>query len=110
MDFLSGDWFNVLVKLVRADGLNKVFNSTFDFVIFASELLAFNCNPLFLHFDKFIKSVSLSILRKVNEHSLGEGLKIVFNTVLHNIVDVYNKLLELGKAHVYVVKVTIDVH
>jgi hypothetical protein len=52
----------------------------------------------------------LSILRKVNEHSLGEGLKIVFNTVLHNIVDVYNKLLELGKTHVYVVKVTIDVH
>jgi len=110
LDFFGRYWLNMLIKLVRADGLNKILNSTFDFVILASKLLALNSNPLFLHFDEFVKSVCLSVLRKVNEHSFGEGLEVVLNSVLHDVVDVDDKLLKLSETHMHVVKVTIDVH
>ena len=57
LNFLSGDGFNMLVKLVRANCLDKVFNSSFNFVVLASEFLALNCDPLLLHLDESVKSV-----------------------------------------------------
>ena len=100
----------MLVQLVGADCLDEVLDSAFDFVVLAAELLRLNGNPIFLHLDECIKSVSLGILGQVNEHSLGEGLEVVLNTVFHDVIDIDNELLKLGKTLVNVVKVTIDVH
>ena len=33
LDFLSGDWLDVLIKLVRANGLDKILYSSFNFVV-----------------------------------------------------------------------------
>jgi hypothetical protein len=52
----------------------------------------------------------LSILRQVNENGLGERLKIVLNTVLHDVVDVNDQLLQLGETLVDVMEIAINVH
>jgi len=56
----------MLVKLVRANSLNQVLDCAFNLVVLASKFLAFNGNPLFLHFYELIKSVSLGFLGKIN--------------------------------------------
>ena len=86
----------MLVKLIRADGLDEIFDSSFNFVVLASKLLRLNGDPFFLHLYKLVKSVSLSILRQVNQDSLREGFKVVLDSVLHDIVDVDDELLKLG--------------
>jgi hypothetical protein len=53
----------MLIKLIRADGLNKILNSTFNFLILGLEFLGLLTDPNFLHFDEIIESESLSILR-----------------------------------------------
>jgi len=52
----------------------------------------------------------LSILRQVDEHSLGETLQVVLNSVLHDIIDVNDKLLKLGKSAMNMAQVAINVH
>jgi hypothetical protein len=100
----------VLVKLVRADGLDKVFHGSFDLVILAFELLRLFSDPLFLHSNEVIKGESLGILRKVDENGLRQRLEIVLDTVLHDVVDINNQLLKLGKTDMHVVEIAIDVH
>jgi hypothetical protein len=39
LDLFGRNWFDVLIKLVRADRLNKVLDSLFDFVVLGLELL-----------------------------------------------------------------------
>jgi len=90
--------------------LDEILDGAFDFVVLAAEFLRLDGNPLFLHLDEFIKSVGLSVLGQVDEHGLGEGLEVVLDTVLHDVIDVDNELLKLGKTLVNVVEVTIDVH
>ena len=54
-DVLHRDGVDSRVKLVRADGLEEVLNSAFDFVILAPEFLGGRLNPVFLHLDEFVK-------------------------------------------------------
>ena len=110
LNFLGGDWLNMLVKLIGADGLNEIFNCTFDLVVLGLELLGLLSDPLFLHFDELVKSEGLSILWEVDKNGLGKTLEVVLNSVLHDIVDVDDELLELGKTLMNVVEVAIDVH
>jgi len=70
LDFLGRDWLDMLVKLVGADGLDKIFNCTFNFVVLGLELLRFFSDPVLLHGDEVIESEGLGILRKVDQHSL----------------------------------------
>jgi len=49
-------------------------------------------------------------LWEVDEHSLGETLQIVLNSVLHDIINVNDKLLKLGKTAVNMAQVAINVH
>jgi hypothetical protein len=110
LDLFSRDGLNMLIQLVRANGLDQVLNSTFNFVILAAELLGLNSDPFLLHLDEFVKSVGLGILGQVDEHGLGERLEVVLNTVLHDVVDVDDQLLELGEALVDVGQVAVNVH
>jgi len=100
----------VLVELVGADSLDEIINSSFNFVVLASKLLRLNGDPFFLHLYKLVKSVSLSILRQVNQDSLGEGFKVVLDSVFHNIIDVNDELFEFGKTLVHMGQVAINVH
>ena len=70
LDFLSRDWLNMLIKLVRADGLDKILNSSFNFVVLGLKLLRFFSDPFRLHLYELIKSEGLSILWKVDQNSL----------------------------------------
>jgi len=63
-----------------------------------------------LHLDELIKRESGAVLRKVNKHCLGESLKVVLNAVLHDVVNVDNKLVELVETLVNVVKEAFNVH
>jgi hypothetical protein len=63
-----------------------------------------------LHLDKIIESKRLGILRQINKDGLGKSFEVVLYTVLHDVVDVNNQLLEFCKALMDVVKVTINVH
>ena len=45
----------MLIKLIRANGLDQILNGTFDFVILAPEFLGGRLNPVFLHLDEFVK-------------------------------------------------------
>jgi hypothetical protein len=56
----------MLIKLIWANSLDEVLNSTFNLVILASKFLAFDGNPLFLHLYEFVKSVSLGFLGKID--------------------------------------------
>ena len=47
---------------------------------------------------------------EVHEHSLGETLQVVLNSVLHDIINVNDKLLKLGKTAVNMAQVAINVH
>lgn len=100
----------MLIELVRADGLNEILDGAFDFVVLALQLLRFFSDPLFLHLDELIKSEGLSVLWQVDEDCLGETLKVVLDSVLHDVVDVDDQLLELGESLMDVVEVAIDVH
>ena len=100
----------MLVELVRANSLNQIFDSAFDFVVLAAELLAFDCDPNFLHLYEFVESVSLGFLWQIDEHCLGKSLKVVFNTVLHNVVDVDDELLEFGQTLMHVIQIAVDIH
>ena len=110
LDLLSRDWLNMLIKLIRADGLNEILNGSLNLVVLGLELLGFLSDPLLLHLDEVIKSVGLSVLWEVDEHSLGETLQIVLNSVLHDIINVNDKLLKLGKTAVNMAQVAINVH
>ena len=100
----------MLIKLIRTDSLNKILDCSFNLIVLASKFLTFNSNPLLLHFNKFIESVGLGFLWKVNKNGLGKCLQVVLDTVLHNVVDVYDQLFEFSKTLVHVVQVTINVH
>jgi len=100
----------MLIKLIGADCLNEIFDCTLDLVVLRLELLGLFSDPLFLHLDEFVKSESLSILRKVDENGLGKTLKVVLDTVLHDVVDIDDKLLQFGKALMDVVQISINVH
>jgi hypothetical protein len=110
LNFLSGDWLNMLVKLIRANCLDKIFDSSFDLVVLGLEFLGFLSDPLFLHLDELIESEGLGILWEVDKNGLGETLKVVLNSVLHDIVDVDDELLKLGKTLMNMVEITINVH
>ena len=100
----------MLVKLVGANGLNEIFDGLLDFVVLGLELLTLGCNPFTLHLDEFIKSVGGRLLGQVHENCLGERLEVVLNTVLHDVIDIDDELLKLGKTCMYVGQVAIDVH
>jgi hypothetical protein len=110
LDLFSRDRLNMLIKLVRADGLDKILNCTFNLEVLGLELLGLFLDPFLLHLDEVIKSEGSGILRKVDQDSLGEGLEVVLNTVLHDVIDVDDQLLKLGKSLMNVVEITIDVH
>jgi len=110
LDLLSRDWLNVLVQLVGANGLDQVVDGSFDLVVLALELLGLLSDPDLLHFDEVVEGEGLGVLWQVDEHSLGEGLQVVLNSVLHDVIDVDDQLLELGKSLVDVVQVSINVH
>jgi hypothetical protein len=100
----------MLIKLVRADGLDEILDSTFNLVILALELLRLLTDPFLLHLDELIESEGLGILWEVDENSLRKTLEVVLNTVLHDIVDVDDELLKLGEALMNVMKISINVH
>lgn len=110
MDFFSADGLYVLVELVGADSLDEVFHSTFNFVVLRLEFLRLVLDPDLLHLHEVIESEGLSILREVDQDSLGQSLEVVLNSVLHDIVDVDDQLLELSQALVHVMQVAVDVH
>jgi hypothetical protein len=110
LDLFSRNRFDMLIQLVRANSLDQVLNCTLDFLILGLKFLRLVTDPILLHFDKIVKGECLSILRQVNKDCLGERLKIVLNTVLHDVVDVDNQLLQLGKTLVDVMEITINIH
>jgi len=110
LNLFSGDWLNMLVKLIGANCLDKILDSTFDLVVLRLEFLGLLSDPLFLHLDEFVESEGLGILREVDKNGLGKTLKIVLNSVLHDIVDVDNELLELGKTLMNMMEIAINVH
>jgi hypothetical protein len=100
----------MLIELVRADGLDKILNSSFNLEVLGLELLRLFLDPLLLHLDEVIKSEGLGILRKVDQDSLGKRFKVVLNTVLHDVIDVNNQLFKLGEALMNMVKIAINIH
>jgi hypothetical protein len=110
LDLFGRDWLNVLVQLVRANGLDQVIDGSLDLVVLTHELLGLFFNPDLLHFDEVVEGKGLGVLWQVDKNGLGEGLQVVFNSVLHDVVDVDDQLLELGKSLMDVVQVSINVH
>jgi hypothetical protein len=100
----------VLIKLVRANGLNKIFNCSFNFDVLGLELLGLNSDPVLLHLDELLQCVGLGVLWKVDEDGLGQALEVVLNSVLHDVVDVDDQLLELVQSLMNVGQVSINVH
>jgi len=49
-------------------------------------------------------------LRKVDQNGLGKGFQVILDSVLHDVIDVDDQLLEFDKAVVYVVEVAVNVH
>jgi len=70
LNLLSWDWFNVLIKLVRAYRLDQILDRPFNFVVLGLEFLRFNSDPFLLHFYEIIESEGLSILWKVYQNCL----------------------------------------
>ena len=110
LDLFSGNWLDMLVKLVRANGLNEILDSALDLVVLRLELLGLLSDPFRLHLNELIKGESLGILRKVDQNSLRETLEVVLNSVLHDVVDVNDQLLELGETVMHMGQISIDVH
>jgi len=110
LDLFGRDWLNVLVQLVRANGLDQVIDGSLDLVVLTHELLGLFFDPDLLHFDEVVEGEGLGVLWQVDKNGLGEGLQVVFNSVLHDVVDVDDQLLELGKSLMDMVQVSINVH
>lgn len=100
----------MLVKLVGANCLDQIFDSLLNLVILRFELLTFGGDPALLHLNELVEGVGAGLLGQVDEHCFGQGLQVVLNSILHNVVDVDNKLFELGKTRVHMCQVTVDVH
>ena len=46
----------------------------------------------------------------MDKHNFGNSLKIIFNSILNNIIDIDNQLLKFLKALMHVVKIAFNVH
>ena len=90
--------------------MNKIFNCSFNFDVLGLELLGLNSDPILLHFDELFECVGLGVLWKVDEDGLGQALEVVLNSVLHDVVDVDDQLLELVQSLMNVGQVSINVH
>jgi hypothetical protein len=63
-----------------------------------------------LHLDELVKSEGLGILWKVDQNGFGKALEVVLDSVLHDIIDVNDKLLKLSKTLMNMVEISINVH
>jgi hypothetical protein len=63
-----------------------------------------------LHLDKLVKSECLSILWEIDQNSLGKTLKVVLDSVLHDIIDVNDKLFKLSKSLMDMEEISVNVH
>jgi len=63
LNFFSWNWLHMLIKLIWTDCLNKIFYCSLNFIVLTLKFLRFNCDPLFLHLNKFVKSISWRFLR-----------------------------------------------
>ena len=109
-DIFHWDGMHGGVELVLTDSLEKIFDSTFDFKVLASKLLGSGLNPVFLHVDELGQGEGRASSGQVNQDSLRKGLKIVLDTVLHDIVDVNDQLVQLGKTLVNMLEETFNIH
>jgi hypothetical protein len=63
-----------------------------------------------LHLDKLVKSECLSILWEIDQNSLGKTLKVVLDSILHDIIDVNDKLFKLSKSLMDMEEISVNVH
>ena len=63
-----------------------------------------------MHLDELVKSEGLGILWKVDQNGFGKALEVVLDSVLHDIIDVNDKLLKLSKTLMNMVEISINVH
>ena len=110
LDLLGADWLDVLIESVGADGLDQVLDSLFYFIVLTLQFLSLSINPFGLHLHKLVKGISSCVGRQVDQDGLGKRLEVVFDTVLHDVIDVDDELLKLAEALVHVLQVAIDVH
>jgi len=110
LDFFGANGVNMLVQLVGANRLDQILDGLLNLVILRLELLTFGGDPAFLHLHELVEGVGARILGQVDKHCFGQRFQVVLNSILHNVVDVDNKLFELGKTCVHVSQVTVDVH
>ena len=87
-----------------------VLDGAFNLVVLAAQFFRLDGDPLLLHLDELIESVGLGVLGQIDQHGLGERLKVVLNSVLHYVVDVDNQLLKFGETLVHVIQVPVNVH
>ena len=85
----------MLVESVRADSVDQILYGLLNLVILAFELLRLGIDPLRLHLNELIESVGGGVGGQVDKDSLGEGLEVVLNSVLHDVIDVNDELLKL---------------
>ena len=63
-----------------------------------------------MHLNELIKSKGLGILWKVYQNGFGKTLKVVLDSVLHDIIDVNDKLFKLSKTLMDMMEISINVH
>ncbi len=101
---------DVRVKQVVFDDLNQVINSSFNFDVLRHQELLFRSDVVFLHSDELVQSDWFWVLRKVDQQNLADHLQVVFNSVLDDVVDGDDQLLELVQALMHVLQIRVDVH
>lgn len=109
-DLLRVDGSNMLIQLVSADCVEKIINCSFDFNILRRKKISLKFSRLMLKLDELVLTVCPIVLGHLYKDHLADGLEVVLDTVLDDVVDTDDQLLQLAKTVVHVLEVSVNVH
>jgi hypothetical protein len=114
LGFLSMDVLLILndmgIEFVEHDGVDKIVDGSLDFLILRHKEVGVLGNMIFLSLDELFQRHWLGVIGKVDKKDLGDLLEVVLNTVLDDVIDGDDQLVEFVKALMNVFKITVNVH
>ncbi len=84
------------VQGVEDDGLEQIIDGTFYFQVLADQVGGLGHDELFLQTDELVEGEGLvGITWERHQEDLADGLEVVLDPVLDDVIDVDDELLEL---------------
>jgi hypothetical protein len=98
------------IKFVEHYGVDQVINGSLNFFVLRHKEVGVLGDVIFLTLDELLKGHGLGVVGEVDKEDLGDLLEVVLDTVLDDVVDRDDELVEFVETLVNVLEVGVDVH